>query len=112
MPVGGRHREAPSTDQREALRRPALAAPRGRGAARGQGVPPGRTARERLTAVAAGNAIGPRRVDEALAITGIAKAADRRAGNFSLGRSQRLGIAAGLLGDPGVLQGWRAGQPG
>jgi energy-coupling factor transporter ATP-binding protein EcfA2 len=38
-----------------------------------------------------------------LAITGIEKAADRRAGKFSLGMSQRLGIAAALLGDPGVL---------
>ena len=38
-----------------------------------------------------------------LAITGIDKAADRRAGKFSLGMAQRLGIAAALLGDPGVL---------
>ncbi len=38
-----------------------------------------------------------------LAITGIGKAADRRAGTFSLGMSQRLGIAAALLGDPQVL---------
>ena len=38
-----------------------------------------------------------------LALTGIEKAADRRAGRFSLGRAQRLGIAAALLGDPGVL---------
>jgi ABC-2 type transport system ATP-binding protein len=38
-----------------------------------------------------------------LAVTGIGKAADRRAGKFSLGMSQRLGIAAALLGDPGVL---------
>jgi ABC-2 type transport system ATP-binding protein len=38
-----------------------------------------------------------------LAITGIEKAADRRAGKFSLGLSQRLGIAAALLGDPRVL---------
>ena len=38
-----------------------------------------------------------------LALTGIEQAADRRAGKFSLGMSQRLGIAAALLGDPGVL---------
>src|ERR1700728_1449752 len=64
---------------------------------------PGRTARAHLAGLAASNAIGRRRVDEVLAITGIEKAADRRAGKFSLGMSQRLGIAAALLGDPGVL---------
>jgi ABC-2 type transport system ATP-binding protein len=64
---------------------------------------PGRSARSHLTALAASNAIGRRRVEEVLAITGIEKAADRRAGKFSLGMSQRLGIAAALLGDPGVL---------
>jgi ABC-2 type transport system ATP-binding protein len=64
---------------------------------------PGRSARAHLTALAVSNAIGRRRVDEVLAITGIEKAADRRAGKFSLGMSQRLGIAAALLGDPGVL---------
>ena len=64
---------------------------------------PGRTARAHLNALAASNAIGRRRVDEVLAITGIEKAADRRAGKFSLGMAQRLGIAAALLGDPGVL---------
>ena len=64
---------------------------------------PGRTARAHLSVLAASNAIGPRRVEEVLAITGIGKAADRRAGKFSLGMSQRLGIAAALLGDPGVL---------
>jgi ABC-2 type transport system ATP-binding protein len=64
---------------------------------------PGRTARAHLAALAASNAIGRRRVEEVLAITGIEKAADRRAGKFSLGMSQRLGIAAALLGDPRVL---------
>jgi ABC-2 type transport system ATP-binding protein len=64
---------------------------------------PGRTARAHLTALAASNAIGRHRVEEVLALTGIEKAADRRAGKFSLGMSQRLGIAAALLGDPGVL---------
>jgi ABC-2 type transport system ATP-binding protein len=64
---------------------------------------PGRTARAHLTALAASNAIAPRRVEEVLALTGMDKAADRRAGKFSLGMSQRLGIAAALLGDPGVL---------
>jgi ABC-2 type transport system ATP-binding protein len=64
---------------------------------------PGRTARAHLTALAASNAIGSRRVQEVLTLTGIEKAADRRAGKFSLGMSQRLGIAAALLGDPAVL---------
>jgi ABC-2 type transport system ATP-binding protein len=64
---------------------------------------PGRTARAHLTALAASNAIGRRRVEEVLAATGIEGVADRRAGKFSLGMSQRLGIAAALLGDPAVL---------
>ena len=64
---------------------------------------PGRTARSHLGALAASNAIPPRRISDVLEITGIAKAADRRAGKFSLGMAQRLGIAAALLGDPGVL---------
>ena len=64
---------------------------------------PGRTARAHLTALAASNAIPRHRVNEVLEITGMGKAADRRAGKFSLGMAQRLGIAAALLGDPGVL---------
>ena len=64
---------------------------------------PGRTARAHLTALGASNAVGRQRGEEVLAITGIEKAADRRAGTFSLGMSQRLGIAAALLGDPPVV---------
>jgi ABC-2 type transport system ATP-binding protein len=64
---------------------------------------PGRTARAHLTALAASNRIPRRRVSDVLEITGMEKAADRRAGKFSLGMSQRLGIAAALLGDPQVL---------
>jgi ABC-2 type transport system ATP-binding protein len=64
---------------------------------------PGRTARAHLTALAASNAISPRRVEEVLALTGLEKAANRRAGKFSLGMSQRLGIAAALLGCPRPL---------
>ncbi|HUJ05537.1 MAG TPA: AAA family ATPase, partial [Streptosporangiaceae bacterium] len=64
---------------------------------------PGRTARAHLTALAASNSIPKRRVGDVLEITGLEKAADRRAGTFSLGMSQRLGIAAALLGDPAVL---------
>jgi ABC-2 type transport system ATP-binding protein len=64
---------------------------------------PGRTARAHLIALAASNAISRQRVEEVLVVTGIDKVADRRAGTFSLGMSQRLGIAAALLGDPPVL---------
>lgn len=64
---------------------------------------PGRTARAHLTALAAANAIGRQRVEQVLAMTGIERVAGRRAGKFSLGMSQRLGIAAALLGDPPVL---------
>jgi ABC-2 type transport system ATP-binding protein len=64
---------------------------------------PGRSARAHLTALAASNAIPRRRVNDVLEITGLENAADRRAGKFSLGMSQRLGIAAALLGDPAVL---------
>ena len=64
---------------------------------------PGRTARSHLTALAASNGIPRRRVNDVLEITGMDKAADRRAGKFSLGMAQRLGIAAALLGDPAVL---------
>src|SRR5580700_4721865 len=65
---------------------------------------PGRSARGHLTALAAGNAIPSERVEEVLEITGMGPAADRRAGKFSLGMAQRLGIAAALLGDPAVLR--------
>ena len=44
-----------------------------------------------------------RRVEEVLELVGLTGAADRRAGTFSLGMSQRLSLAAALLGDPGVL---------
>jgi ABC-2 type transport system ATP-binding protein len=64
---------------------------------------PGRTARAHLTALAVSNGIPRRRVNDVLEITGMQKAADRRAGKFSLGMAQRLGIAAALLGDPAVL---------
>jgi ABC-2 type transport system ATP-binding protein len=64
---------------------------------------PGRSARAHLTALAVSNGIPRRRVNDVLEITGVGQAADRRAGKFSLGMAQRLGIAAALLGDPGVL---------
>jgi len=64
---------------------------------------PGRSARAHLTALAVSNGIPRRRVNDVLEITGMGKAADRRAGKFSMGMAQRLGIAAALLGDPAVL---------
>ena len=63
----------------------------------------GRSARSHLSALAASNDIPARRVDEVLAMTGLTSVANRRAGKFSLGMAQRLGIAAALLGDPGVV---------
>ncbi|HMC39789.1 MAG TPA: ATP-binding cassette domain-containing protein, partial [Acidimicrobiales bacterium] len=64
---------------------------------------PARTGRDHLRWLAATNDIPARRVDEVLAIVGMDSAADKRAGKYSLGMSQRLGIAAALLGDPGVM---------
>jgi ABC-2 type transport system ATP-binding protein len=64
---------------------------------------PGRSARDHLAALAASNDIPRRRVDEVLGLVGLADAARRRAGKFSLGMGQRLGLAAALLGDPPVL---------
>ena len=64
---------------------------------------PGRSARNHLLCLAASNGISRTRVDTVLELTGLARVAARRAGGFSLGMSQRLGIAAALLGDPPVL---------
>ncbi len=66
-------------------------------------VHPGRSARNHLRALAASNRIPPRRIDEVLDFAGITSVADKKVGGFSLGMSQRLGIAAAMLGDPGVL---------
>jgi ABC-2 type transport system ATP-binding protein len=62
-----------------------------------------RTAYDHLFALAASNGLPRRRVGEVLARTGLEGVAARRAGVFSLGMRQRLGIAAALLGDPQVL---------
>jgi ABC-2 type transport system ATP-binding protein len=64
---------------------------------------PGRSARSHLSSLAASNDIPAGRVEEVLALTGLTSVARRRAGKFSLGMAQRLGIAAALLGDPGVV---------
>ncbi len=66
-------------------------------------VHPGRTARNHLRALAASNQIRQTRVNEVLEFVGIAAVANKKVGTFSLGMSQRLGIAGALLGDPGVL---------
>ncbi|MCD2170027.1 ATP-binding cassette domain-containing protein [Microbacterium sp. JC 701] len=63
----------------------------------------GRSARNHLRAMAATHGIGRERVDEVIELTGIASVAGKRAGGFSLGMGQRLGIAAALLGDPHTL---------
>jgi ABC-2 type transport system ATP-binding protein len=63
----------------------------------------GRSAYNHLLCLAQSNGIGRRRVAEVLDIVGLSSAARRRAGAFSLGMSQRLGLAAALLGDPPVL---------
>jgi len=64
---------------------------------------PSRSARNHLRWLAQSNGISSRRVDEVLEEVGISAVARKRAGTFSLGMSQRLGIAAALLGDPEVL---------
>ena len=64
---------------------------------------PGRSGRDHLRVLAAAAGITDGRVDEMLALTGIPAFARRRAGAYSMGMRQRLGLAAALLGDPRVL---------
>jgi ABC-2 type transport system ATP-binding protein len=64
---------------------------------------PGRTARNHLLWLAHSQGLSVRRVDEVIEQAGLATAARRKAGGFSLGMRQRLGIAAAMLGDPPVL---------
>jgi ABC-2 type transport system ATP-binding protein len=66
-------------------------------------VHPNRSARAHLAWMARSNKLPARRVDEVLDTVGLTSVAGKRAGGFSLGMSQRLGIAAALLGDPEVL---------
>src|SRR5712692_6569993 len=64
---------------------------------------PSRTGRNHLLWLAHSQGLGARRVDEVIALAGLQTAARRKAGGFSLGMRQRLGIAAALLGDPPAL---------
>jgi ABC-2 type transport system ATP-binding protein len=64
---------------------------------------PGRSAYDHLLSLAKTNDIPRSRVDEVLDIVGLTTVAHDRAGKYSLGMGQRLGIANALLGDPGVL---------
>ncbi|MBA8827325.1 ABC-2 type transport system ATP-binding protein [Saccharopolyspora lacisalsi] len=66
-------------------------------------VHPNRSAHAHLRWLARSNDLPRKRVDEVLGMVGLDKVAGRKAGGFSLGMSQRLGIAAALLGDPQVL---------
>jgi ABC-2 type transport system ATP-binding protein len=63
----------------------------------------GRSARSHLLAMAATTGITRARVDEVLGLVGLDAVAGKRAGGFSLGMGQRLGLASALLGDPATL---------
>ena len=67
------------------------------------GFHPWRSARQHLRMIAAAAGIAAERVDEVMRIVGLADAATRRVGGFSLGMRQRLGVAAALLGRPRLL---------
>jgi ABC-2 type transport system ATP-binding protein len=64
---------------------------------------PGRTARDHLLFLAQTQGLPARRVNEVLDLVGLTEVARKRAGGFSLGMTQRLGLAAAMLGDPPVL---------
>jgi ABC-2 type transport system ATP-binding protein len=64
---------------------------------------PGRTARSHLRVHALAAGLDRTRVGDVLDLVGLASAADQRAGTFSLGMRQRLGLATALLADPDVL---------
>ena len=64
---------------------------------------PSRSARNHLLWLAHSQGLGARRVDEVIKHSGLDGVARRKAGGFSLGMRQRLGLAAALLGDPAVL---------
>jgi ABC-2 type transport system ATP-binding protein len=64
---------------------------------------PGRSARNHLLYLAQTQELPAKRADEVLDLVGLREVANKRAGGFSLGMTQRLGIAAAMLGDPPVL---------
>jgi ABC-2 type transport system ATP-binding protein len=64
---------------------------------------PSRTGRNHLGWIARSQGLGLRRVDEVIEQVGLSSAARRKAGGYSLGMRQRLGIAAAMLGDPPIL---------
>ncbi|MEV6876681.1 ATP-binding cassette domain-containing protein [Amycolatopsis sp. NPDC051128] len=64
---------------------------------------PGRSARHHLLWLAHSQGLGTRRVDQVIEQVGLTSAARRKAGGYSLGMRQRLGIAAALLGDPPIV---------
>ena len=66
-------------------------------------VHPGRSARNHLLFLAQTQGIPASRVEEVLALVGLQDVADKRAGGFSLGMSQRLGVAVAMLGNPEIL---------
>jgi ABC-2 type transport system ATP-binding protein len=66
-------------------------------------VHPNRSAKAHLQWMAASNGIPSSRVDEVLRLVGLTEVAGKKAGGFSLGMAQRLGLAGALLGDPKVL---------
>ena len=63
----------------------------------------GRSARAHLRALAQSNSLPASRVDDVLDLTGMTEVASKRIKGFSLGMSQRVGIAAAMLGDPEIL---------
>ncbi|MGH9278710.1 MAG: ABC transporter ATP-binding protein [Acidimicrobiales bacterium] len=67
------------------------------------GFHPGRSAIEHLRVLATAGRLPRERAGEVLTLVGLAGVADRRVGGFSLGMRQRLGLAAALIGNPGVL---------
>jgi ABC-2 type transport system ATP-binding protein len=64
---------------------------------------PSRSGRNHLLWLARSQKLETRRVDEVIELVGLASASRRKAGGYSLGMRQRLGIAAAMLGDPPVL---------
>ncbi|MFI0368935.1 ATP-binding cassette domain-containing protein [Actinomadura sp. 1N219] len=64
---------------------------------------PGRTGRDHLMWLAHSQGLSARRVDQVVGLVGLGPAARRKAGGYSLGMRQRLGIAAALLGDPPIV---------